>query len=46
MKRQIQMRTRLRLNKAWFPAADYGNLRDFFAFVVKKEAETIVFKKK
>jgi hypothetical protein len=43
---QIQMRTRLRLNKAWFPASDYVNLRDFFAFVVKKEAETIVFKKK
>ena len=43
---QVQMRCRLRLNKAWFPAADYSSLRDFFALVVKKEAETIVLKKK
>jgi len=43
---QIQMRCRLRLNKAWFPAADYTSLRDFFGMVVKKEAETIVLKKK
>ena len=43
---QIQMRCRLRLNKAWYPAADYGDLRDFFAYIVKKEAEPIVLKKK
>ena len=43
---QVQMRCRLRLNKAWFPASDYASLRDFFGFVVKKEAEQIVLKKK
>ena len=43
---QIQMRCRLLLNKAWFPAADYSSLRDFFGYVVKKEAEQIVLKKK
>jgi hypothetical protein len=43
---QIQMRCRLRLNKALFPPEDYGSLRDFFAFVVKKENEQIVLKKK
>jgi len=42
----IQMRCRLRLNKAWFPAEDYASLRDFFTYVVKKENETIVLKKK
>jgi len=43
---QIQMRCRLRLNKAWFPATDYSSLRDFFGYVVRKEAEQIVLKKK
>ena len=43
---QIQMRCRLRLNKAWFPAVDYPTLRDFFGYIVKKEAEPIVLKKK
>jgi hypothetical protein len=43
---KIQMRCRLRVNKAWFPAADYSSLREFFAYVVKKEAEQIVLKKK
>jgi hypothetical protein len=43
---RIQMRCRLRLNKAWFAAEDYASLRDFFAYVVKKENETIVLKKK
>jgi len=42
----LQMRCRLRLNKAWFSAADYSSLRDFFGDVVKKEAEPIVLKKK
>ncbi len=42
---QIQLRTRLRLRKAWFPADDYVNLRDFFAYVVKKQSEQIVLKK-
>jgi hypothetical protein len=41
----IQMKVRLKLNKAYFPTEEYGSLRDFFAFVVKKENEQIVFKK-
>jgi hypothetical protein len=43
---QIQMRCRLRLNKAWFAPEDYSSLREFFGFVVKKENEQIVLKKK
>ncbi len=39
------MRVRLKLNKAIFPAEEYTTLRDFFAFVVKKESEQVVFKK-
>jgi hypothetical protein len=41
----LQMRVHLKLNKAFFPVDDYPTLRDFFAFVVKKESEQIVFKK-
>ncbi|HTB25293.1 MAG TPA: transglutaminase domain-containing protein [Puia sp.] len=41
----IQMRVHLKLNKAFFPVDEYSTLRDFFAFVVKKENEQIVFKK-
>jgi Domain of Unknown Function with PDB structure (DUF3857)/Domain of Unknown Function with PDB structure (DUF3858) len=43
---KIQMRCRVRLNKALFPPEDYSSLRDFFAFIVKKENEQIVLKKK
>jgi len=42
---QIQLRARLAINKTNFMPDDYQSLRDFFAFVVKKEAEQIVFKK-
>jgi hypothetical protein len=42
----IQMRCRVRLNKASFTPEDYSSLRDFFAFIVKKENEQIVLKKK
>jgi Domain of Unknown Function with PDB structure (DUF3858)/Transglutaminase-like superfamily len=42
---QLQMRVHLKLNKAFFPVEEYGTLRDFFAYVVKKESEQIVFKK-
>lgn len=42
----IQLRCRLRLNKANFSPDDYANLRDFFGFIVKKEGENIVLKKK
>jgi hypothetical protein len=41
----LQMRVHLKLNKAFFPVDEYGTLRDFFAFVVKKESEQVVFKK-
>ena len=41
----IQLRTRLKLNKANFAPQDYETLRNFFAFVVQKQAEQIVFKK-
>jgi hypothetical protein len=41
----LQMRVHLKLNKAFFPVDEYTTLRDFFAFVVKKESEQIVFKK-
>lgn len=41
----IQMRCRLKLNKANFGPEDYASLRDFYAMVVKKEAESIVLKK-
>jgi hypothetical protein len=42
----IQMRSRIKLNKAVFKPEDYRTLRDFFAFIVKKQSEQIVFKKK
>jgi hypothetical protein len=41
----IQMRRRLLLKKANYANDDYQTLRDFFGFVVSKEAEQIVFKK-
>lgn len=41
----IQLRCRTVINKATFSPEDYATLRDFFAFIVKKEAEQIVFKK-
>ncbi len=42
---RIQLRARVKLEKATYEPDDYQTLRDFFAFVVKKEAEEIVFKK-
>jgi hypothetical protein len=42
----IQFRSRIKLNKANFKPEDYATLRDFFAFIVKKQSEQIVFKKK
>ncbi|HEY4335864.1 MAG TPA: DUF3857 domain-containing protein [Puia sp.] len=42
----VQMRSRVRLKKATFKSDDYASLREFFAFVVKKQSEQIVFKKK
>jgi hypothetical protein len=42
----VQLRTRIKLNKATFEPEDYTTLRDFFGFIVKKQSEQIVFKKK
>jgi len=42
----IQFRMRLQLKKANFKPEDYNSLREFFGFIVKKESEQIVFKKK
>jgi len=42
----IQLRSRIKFKKANFKPEDYASLRDFFGFVVKKQSEQIVFKKK
>lgn len=42
----IMLRSRIKLTKANFAPDDYQGLREFFAFIVKKQAESIVFKKK
>lgn len=42
----IQFRSRIKLKQANFKPEDYAPLRDFFGYVVKKESEQIVFKKK
>ncbi len=42
----IQLRCRVRLDRAEFAPEDYSSLRDFFGFIVKKESEDIVLKKK
>jgi hypothetical protein len=42
----IQLRTRVVLQKATFMPEEYEGLRDFFGYIVKKQAEQIVLKKK
>jgi hypothetical protein len=42
----VQLRCHLKVNRAYFSPDNYNNLRDFFAYVVKKESEQIVLKKK
>ena len=44
-KEYIQFRCKLLLSKATYVNEDYQFLRDFYALVVKKETEQIVFKK-
>jgi hypothetical protein len=44
--KEINLRSELKLEKAAFVPEDYVNLRAFFDHVVKKYAESIVFKKK
>lgn len=41
----IQLRCTLKINTANFTPEDYATLRDFYAFIVQKESEQIVFKK-
>lgn len=41
----IQLRCRILLNQANFDTEDYQPLREFFAAIVKKQSEQIVFKK-
>ena len=41
----IQLRCRTKINKANFDPEDYETLRNFFAAIVEKEGEQIVFKK-
>ncbi|HTR28621.1 MAG TPA: DUF3857 domain-containing protein [Puia sp.] len=41
----IQLRCRLKLNRANFGPEDYANLRNFYSMVVQKEAEMVVLKK-
>jgi hypothetical protein len=43
---RIMFRSRLKLNKASFESSDYESLRDFYAFIIQKMGEQIVFKKK
>ena len=42
----ISFRSRLKIDRAYFQPDEYEMLREFFALVVKKQAEQIVFKKK
>ncbi len=42
---KVQLRCRLKITKTLFSGDDYYTLRDFYAYIVKKEAESIVFKK-
>ncbi|PWT72197.1 MAG: hypothetical protein C5B59_16370 [Bacteroidetes bacterium] len=43
---KVMMRSRIRLNKAYFPPEEYNSLRDFFGYIVKKQSEQVVLKKK
>jgi hypothetical protein len=43
---RIQLRSRVKLDRTEFLPQDYNMLRDFFAYIVKKQSEQIVFKKK
>ena len=40
------MRSRIKINRAFFDPEEYEGLREFFNLVVKKHNEQIVFKKK
>jgi len=42
----ISLRTKLTIKRTYFDADEYNMLREFFDLIVKKQNETIVFKKK
>ena len=42
----VSMRSRIKINRAFFDPEEYEGLREFFNLVVKKHNEQIVFKKK
>ena len=42
----VMLKSRIVLNRANYAAEEYEYLREFFSYVVKKQAETIVLKKK
>jgi hypothetical protein len=41
----IQLQMRMKIDKTFFTTVEYGNLREFFSQIVKKENEQIVFRK-
>jgi hypothetical protein len=43
---RIQLRSHIKMKHAIFSNEDYNVLRDFFAYIVKKQSEQIVFRKK
>lgn len=43
---RVQIRSRLMLNQANFLPDDYDSLREFFSYIVQKQSEQIVLKKK
>jgi hypothetical protein len=43
---KVMLRSRIVLNRATYTAEEYDYLREFFSYVVKKQAENIVLKKK
>ncbi|WP_181304913.1 DUF3857 domain-containing protein [Rufibacter sp. XAAS-G3-1] len=43
---QLQIISRLNINKTFFEASEYGNLREFYNRMVAKHAEKIVLRKK
>ncbi|MEO5591262.1 MAG: hypothetical protein ABIR15_20180 [Chitinophagaceae bacterium] len=42
----IQLRSTINMKKAFYGAEDYDALREFFGYIVKKQSEQIVFKRK
>ena len=42
----IKLKTTFILSKAIYDPEDYNSLRDFYAAIIKKQADIIVFKKK